>query len=122
MVCRQLFLLTSILTALAGCAGMSYDKPLEAPSSPATESASIDGLPPSDAAISREEEELKKEPPRPKLNLAGFPLPYRQGYHDGCVSAENGNEQKNETRFAQDTDYRIGWLDGFALCKPKESP
>src|SRR5438105_4050651 len=28
------------------------------------------------------------EPPTPKINLSGFPLPYRQGYADGCASAD----------------------------------
>ena len=26
------------------------------------------------------------EPPTPKINLSGFPLPYRQGYADGCAT------------------------------------
>ena len=56
------------------------------------------------------------EPPPPKLNLSGFPLPYRQGYADGCASA-TGAERKDATRFSADMNYRTGWQDGRALCK-----
>jgi hypothetical protein len=58
------------------------------------------------------------EPPAPKMNLSGFPLPYRQGYADGCASA-TGAERKDATRFSSDMNYRTGWTDGRGLCKPK---
>ena len=58
------------------------------------------------------------EPPAPRLNLSGFPLPYRQGYNDGCESA-NGPERKDAARFSSDMNYRTGWTDGRALCKKK---
>ena len=58
------------------------------------------------------------EPPPPAVNLSGFPLPYRQGYADGCTSA-GGKEQKDATRFGGDGNYRTGWLDGRALCAKK---
>ena len=38
------------------------------------------------------------EPPPPPVNLSGFPLPYRQGYADGCASA-TGAERKDAVRF-----------------------
>lgn len=118
----RLLWVSAILTALAGCAGTSSRYTLE-PLPPAADSPS--GAPPAEENVptmTKEEEiELKKEPPRPKFNLSGFPLPYRQGYHDGCASAE-GVEQKNEARFAKDTDYRLGWQDGFSLCQPKTNP
>src|SRR5262245_53345558 len=56
------------------------------------------------------------EPPPPKVNLSGFPLPYRQGYADGCASA-TGPERKDAARFGSDMNYRTGWTDGRALCK-----
>ncbi len=59
-----------------------------------------------------------KEPPAPGINLSGFPLPYRQGYADGCASA-TGAERKDAMRFADDGNYRTGWQDGVALCKKK---
>jgi hypothetical protein len=58
------------------------------------------------------------EPPPPNVNLSGFPLPYRQGYADGCASA-GGRERKDSERFASDGNYRTGWQDGVALCKKK---
>jgi hypothetical protein len=58
------------------------------------------------------------EPPPPEVNLSGFPLPYRQGYADGCASAK-GAERKDATRFSADGNYRTGWQDGVALCRKK---
>ena len=58
------------------------------------------------------------EPPPPAINRSGFPLPYRQGYADGCASA-GGREQKDASRFAADGNYRTGWMDGRALCARK---
>jgi hypothetical protein len=58
------------------------------------------------------------EPPPPSINLSGFPLPYRQGYADGCASVL-GTERKDAGRFTGDPNYRTGWQDGFALCRKK---
>jgi hypothetical protein len=58
------------------------------------------------------------EPPPPSVNLSGFPLPYRQGYADGCASAK-GAERKDAERFGADPNYRTGWMDGIALCQRK---
>jgi hypothetical protein len=55
------------------------------------------------------------EPPAPNVNLSGFPLPYRQGYADGCASA-GGSERKDAARYASDGNYRTGWIDGRAIC------
>jgi hypothetical protein len=58
------------------------------------------------------------EPAPPPVNLSGFPLPYRQGYADGCASA-TGPERKDGARFGSDGNYRTGWIDGQALCRKK---
>jgi len=58
------------------------------------------------------------EPPAPAVNLSGFPLPYRQGYADGCASAI-GPERKDAVRYGADGNYRTGWSDGLALCRKK---
>ncbi|MDQ2918195.1 MAG: hypothetical protein M3R40_13760 [Pseudomonadota bacterium] len=58
------------------------------------------------------------EPPPPPINLSGFPLPYRQGYADGCASASSA-ERKDAARFSGDPNYRTGWQDGVALCRRK---
>jgi hypothetical protein len=59
-----------------------------------------------------------REPPPPNVNLSGFPLPYRQGYADGCASARAA-ERKDAARFAADANYRMGWQDGIALCRKR---
>ena len=58
------------------------------------------------------------EPPAPAVNLSGFPLPYRQGYADGCASA-TGPERKDAVRYGADGNYRTGWFDGLALCRKR---
>ncbi|MEP7276407.1 MAG: hypothetical protein ABI812_08640 [Betaproteobacteria bacterium] len=98
-----------VLMALAGCAttpagGPGAPSPSAVPGAPPTQSA-----PPLPRNV---------EPPAPKLNLSGFPLPYRQGYSDGCESVD-GPERKDATRYSSDMNYRTGWVDGRALCKKK---
>src|SRR6266581_6338028 len=56
--------------------------------------------------------------PPSSVNLQGFPLPYRQGYADGCASV-GALEHKDAARFKSDGQYRTGWQDGFALCKKR---
>jgi hypothetical protein len=56
--------------------------------------------------------------PATDVNLQGFPLPYRQGYADGCGSV-GLVERKDAARFRTDGQYRTGWQDGFALCKKR---
>jgi len=91
-----------IATALAGCATAPIGGP--APVAPP---------PPAAPPIPH-----NAEPPPPAFNLSGFPLPYRQGYADGCASA-TGAERKDAPRFAGDPNYRTGWQDGIALCRKK---
>src|SRR6185369_15184475 len=61
---------------------------------------------------------IDAEPPAPGVNLSGFPLPYRQGYADGCASA-GGRETKDAARYSSDGNYRTGWIDGRAICTKK---
>jgi hypothetical protein len=56
--------------------------------------------------------------PPANVNLQGFPLPYRQGYADGCASI-GSVEHKDPVRFKSDGPYRTGWQDGNFLCKKK---
>ena len=53
--------------------------------------------------------------PPANVNLSGYPLPFRQGYADGCAS-ERGRTQKDEKRFKNDPLYREGWEDGYSIC------
>ena len=59
------------------------------------------------------------EPPPPPVNLTGFPLPYRQGFADGCASV-GAAERKDGGRYAEDGNYRTGWQDGLAQCRRKK--
>jgi hypothetical protein len=91
-------LMFAAVAALAGCATVA---PVTAPSPPVAAP-----LP------------ANREPPPPAVNLSGFPLPYRQGYADGCASV-SGSERKDAARFAADPNYRTGWQDGVTLCRRK---
>jgi hypothetical protein len=58
------------------------------------------------------------KPPPPKINLAGFPPAFRDGYADGCQSAKPGAfKRRDEARFAHDTQYAMGWRDGNDICR-----
>jgi hypothetical protein len=91
---------------LGGCA-QTGTSPFGAPDAPALPTRPT--APPLPANV---------EPPQPAVNLSGFPLPYRQGYADGCASA-TGPERKDAVRFGADGNYRTGWTDGLALCGKK---
>lgn len=92
----------ALVAVLAGCV-----------TAPIGGSAPVAPPPPAAPPIPR-----NAEPPPPAFNLSGFPLPYRQGYADGCASAA-GPERKDAPRFAGDPNYRTGWQDGLALCRKK---
>jgi hypothetical protein len=53
----------------------------------------------------------------------GLPPAYAAGYDDGCASgnAAGGSlfseAQKDESRYAADSQYGKGWDEGFAKCK-----
>jgi hypothetical protein len=99
-VLRAPAMIVAVTVALAGCATAPPGGPDATP-------------PPTAPPLPR-----NVEPPPPTVNLSGFPLPYRQGYADGCASA-TGAERKDSTRFAADGNYRTGWQDGIALCRRK---
>lgn len=95
----------ALVVLVAGCATTApAPEPVAPPSAPATPSA-----PPLPRTA---------EPPPPPVNLSGFPLPYRQGYADGCASA-TGPQRRDAQRYAQDPNYRTGWTDGAGLCKKR---
>jgi len=74
------------------------------------------GIPGAPEQPSRPQAPTTSANPPAKINLQGFPLPYRQGYADGCAST-SALEQKDAARFKSDGQYRTGWFDGNALCK-----
>jgi hypothetical protein len=98
---------------LAACASVPPplslpDNRLPPPSGPGTEPAPVKPQAPP----------TKNPNPPANVNLQGFPLPYRQGYADGCASI-GSVEHKDPVRFKSDGQYRTGWQDGNFLCKKK---
>jgi hypothetical protein len=61
------------------------------------------------------------KPPESTLNLAGFPPAFRDGYGDGCRSAQAGSTKRDAKRYEEDRQYAAGWRDGFDICKRKKS-
>ena len=57
--------------------------------------------------------------PRAKVNLSGYPLEFRQGYADGCASADTAR-RRDEGRFKSDASYAQGWQDGYDICRRKK--
>jgi hypothetical protein len=94
------FVVAALVVAAAGCATTAPRTGATLPGSSGTPATST------------------AEPPPPNVNLSGFPLPYRQGYADGCASV-TGAERKDTLRFAADGNYRTGWQDGLAICRKK---
>src|SRR5262245_32240839 len=88
---RSLVLAVVLAALLSACATTAPGP--TAPTAPSAPSA-----PPAPATSPTPRE---VEPPPPNVNLSGFPLPYRQGYADGCASAA-GTERKDAVRFAND--------------------
>jgi hypothetical protein len=47
---------------------------------------------------------------------------YRQGYAEGCenagLSTEHAEAHRNNDKFQNDPEYRLGWVDGQDKCKP----
>lgn len=54
--------------------------------------------------------------PSQRVNQAGYSPAFRQGYAAGCDSVGASRPRRDEARYRADTDYMIGWNDGFAAC------
>jgi hypothetical protein len=56
----------------------------------------------------------------------GYPLPYADGFDDGCHSGNKAGGslfdqfKKDVTRFNSDTQYSQGWSDGFRQCETEQ--
>lgn len=58
--------------------------------------------------------------PEPKarvVNQSGYSDAFKQGYTEGCGSAGGRGQRRDETRYKTETDYMIGWNDGFSACQ-----
>ena len=57
---------------------------------------------------------------RPTYNLTGYSPAFKDGYIDGCETAKKTSYGlKDERRFSTDSQYRMGWNDGFSVCRGK---
>jgi hypothetical protein len=57
-----------------------------------------------------------------KINLAGFPAAFKEGYSDGCQSVGGQTTmRRDDKRFASDRQYASGWRDGFDACSRAKS-
>jgi hypothetical protein len=62
-------------------------------------------------------------PPKKEVavNLAGYSPAFRTGYGDGCASSNRtGGQIRDEDRFKHDSQYALGWRDGFDICARKK--
>ncbi|HSQ04281.1 MAG TPA: hypothetical protein VLN59_09620 [Burkholderiales bacterium] len=51
----------------------------------------------------------------PAVNLSGYSASFKQGYAQGCESVR-ASRQRDEGRYVSDTDYMMGWNDGYSVC------
>ena len=110
--------IVALATALFVAACASISPPISAPS-PGSQLPPPTGPGSEPPAPAKPQAPPTKNPnPPANVNLQGFPLPYRQGYADGCASVGNV-EHKDPGRFKNDGQYRTGWQDGNFLCKKK---
>ena len=109
---RRALVALAIAVVLAACAAVPPPLPGEQAAPPAGP-----GTEPSVPAKPQAPPTRNPNPPA-NINLQGFPLPYRQGYADGCASI-GSVEHKDPVRFKGDGQYRTGWQDGNFLCKKK---
>lgn len=58
-------------------------------------------------------------PPAQRVNQAGYSGAFKQGYADGCNSVQS-SRRRNEQRYQSDTDYMMGWNDGFSSCTKRK--
>jgi len=76
--------------------------------------------PPTQAETPREATERRAKAAPPTYNLTGYPPAVRDGYIDGCESANNTpHARKDAKRMSDDPQYSMGWNDGFSICKKK---
>ena len=55
-------------------------------------------------------------PPAARVNLSGYSAEFKEGYADGCKSADSGSERRDARRYKIKPDYMMGWNDGNNAC------
>ena len=56
-------------------------------------------------------------PTTQQVNQSGYSAAFRQGYAAGCDSVGALRPQREEARYKTDTDYMMGWNDGYSVCQ-----
>lgn len=113
MYAKNWLLTGCIVLALVGCAGIAPIQP-PPPEKPVVKPPK---LPP--GKLQRPAGPL---PPstRPTYNLMGYPPAVQDGYIDGCETAKKSRWGfKDMKRYQSDGQYKMGWDDGFYICKNK---
>jgi hypothetical protein len=65
-------------------------------------------------------QQRRQQAARPAYNLTGYPPAVRDGYIDGCESAKKtAYARRDARRMDADPQYKMGWDDGFSICKKK---
>ncbi|MFO7579586.1 hypothetical protein [Nitrosomonas halophila] len=102
--------IVAVVIGLAGCATSKY---------PPDESAQpIPGQTPADALSKPRPAGPLPPSTRPTYNLTGYPKATQEGYIDGCETAKRTSyAYKDENRYVSDGQYRMGWDDGFSICR-----
>lgn len=59
----------------------------------------------------------QRPPARQVVNQSGYSATFKQGYADGCGSAQSSSRRRDEQRYQRETDYMMGWNDGYSICK-----
>lgn len=52
-----------------------------------------------------------------RINMSGFSPAFKQGYADGCESAGARAQRRNASRYKTESDYMMGWNDGYSACR-----
>ena len=43
-------------------------------------------------------------------------MAFQEGYAAGCDSRRDGSRRRDEARYKADTNYMMGWDDGYSIC------
>lgn len=66
----------------------------------------------------QQQQQSQPLPPEQRVNQTGYSSAFRQGYADGCNSVQSAR-RRNEQRYQSDTNYMMGWNDGFSICSKR---
>lgn len=70
------------------------------------------------AGWQQQQQQSQPLPPEQRVNQTGYSSAFRQGYADGCNSVQSAR-RRNEQRYQSDTNYMMGWNDGFSICSKR---